>query len=163
MKSLNKPVMLFDLDYTLFNVDVFKQSGLTNFAIYDEVEETLENLKDNYVLGVFSEGEVELQKSKLKNTGIKKYFKDENVHIVENKPASVANVLNKYNVNNIFYVEDKLNVLFDAKKLTPSLFAIWMKRGRYAQNQKDIPGFKPDAEIENLKEVVRITQLEMSS
>ena len=40
----------------------------------------------------------------------------------------------------------------------PSVFTIWVKRGFYAENQKNIPGFKPDAEIKNLSEVVKIVK-----
>lgn len=160
---MNKPIVLFDIDYTLFDTDFFKKSKLLKHKIYEETIGVLENLRKIAVLGIFSEGGLDFQKTKLRKTGIEKYFKKENMHIVLSKLDELRKTLEKYKDKKTFFVDDKLAILFDAKKMFPKVFTVWVKRGFYAINQKKIAGFKPDAEVENLSEVVRIVQNTMSS
>ena len=40
--QLIKPIVLFDIDYTLFDTAFFKESGLSEHKIYEEVIEVLE-------------------------------------------------------------------------------------------------------------------------
>lgn len=157
--QFTKPIVLLDIDYTLFDTDFFKESNLSKPKIYKEVIRALEDLKKIAVLGIFSEGDLDFQKTKLKEDGIDKYFGKENVHIVSNKLDALKNVLRKYNKETkTFFVDDKLTILFAAKKMFPKIFAVWVRRGFYAKNQKEISGFTPDAEVENLSEAVRIVQ-----
>lgn len=159
MKSSNrKPIVLFDIDYTLFDTAFFKQSGLSEHKIYSEVRQVLDSLSVFATLGIFSKGESEFQRTKLEETGILRLFKEENVHIFDDKDVNLIQVINKYRDSKIFLVDDKLGILYSAKKHMPKIITVWVKRGWYAQNQKEIPGFIPDAEVENLSEVVRIVQ-----
>lgn len=151
-----KPVVLFDIDYTLFDTALFKKSYLTKNKIYEEVRDVLESLSKKALLGIFSEGDLEFQRKKLNQTAIVNYFETSNTHIVLNKLTEVRKVLQKYADRKTFFVDDKLSILFDAKKIFPKVVTIWVKRGWYAENQKVIPGFKPDAEVDNLREVVKI-------
>ena len=80
-----KPIVLFDIDYTLFDTDHFKKSALTKHKIYEEVRDVLEKLSKIAMLGIFSEGNLEFQRKKLNQTGIEGYFKKDNTHIVLNK------------------------------------------------------------------------------
>ena len=151
-----KKIVLFDIDYTLFRTDLFKQSGLSEHKIYEEVIEVLESLKKIAILGIFSEGDLEFQNQKLVKTDIKKYFKEIHTHIVLHKLEEIKKVFEKYRKNKIFLIDDKLSILNDLKKFMPLCFGIWIKRGWYAQNQKPIPGFQPDAQVDNLHQVVKI-------
>ena len=155
MKS-TKPVVFFDIDYTLFDTAKFKQSGFLEHKIYKEVIGVLENLKEIAVLGIFSEGDLEFQTKKLIKTNIKKYFDEIHTYIVLDKFGEMKKVFEKYKNNKIFLVDDKLTILRDLKKAMPLVFGIWIKRGWYARNQKEILGFKPDAEVTSLKEVVNL-------
>lgn len=155
-QDLSKPLVLFDIDYTLFDTAFFKESKLLKHKVYKEVTEVLDSLNKIAILGVFSEGDIEFQKKKLKETNIEKYFAKDHTHIVLKKIDELKKVLEKYRDRQIFFVDDKLNILYDAKKLSPRVFTIWVKRGFYAQNQKPIPGFKPGAEVLNLREIVDI-------
>lgn len=158
-QDFQKPIVLFDIDYTLFDTAYFKESKLLKHKIYNEVIEVLENLSKIAILGIFSKGETEFQKTKLKKTGMMKFFKDNNVHIFDDKDANLINVLKKYkNSNKLFLVDDKLGILYSAKKHMSQVFTIWVKRGPFAQVQKPIGGFSPDEQIENLSEIVRIVQ-----
>ena len=151
-----KPVILFDIDYTLFDTAFFKQSGLSEHKIYSEVMQVLDSLSAIATLGIFSEGNLNFQKIKLQKTGIGKYFEQKNTHIVLNKLDELRSIHNRYKDVTTFFVDDKLSILFDAKKMFPEIFVIWVKRGFYAENQEPILGFKPDAEIGSLSEIVRI-------
>lgn len=156
-------IVLFDIDYTLFDTRKFKDSFLQDYNIYNEVMEVLIQLARLATLGIFSKGETEFQKTKLKKTGMMKFFKENNIHIFDDKDANLISVLEKYKDSKIFLVDDKLTNLYSAKKYMPQIFAIWVKRGPYAKMQKPILGFKPDAEIDSLSGVVEIIKLKMSS
>ena len=149
-------IILFDIDYTLFNTDVFKETQLKKHSVYNEVHGVLEKLSKIAQLVIFSEGEIDFQKTKLEKTDIKKYFKEQNLHISKSKIDKLRQVLNRYSHGQIFFVDDKLSILHDAEKLLSDVFTIWVKRGIYAKNQKPILGFKPDATIDNLKEIISI-------
>lgn len=149
-------IVLFDIDYTLFDTDSFKKTNLQKHSVYDEVYDVLNQVSKKARLGIFSEGELEFQKEKLTKTKIKQYFKQKHTHIVEEKDTKLAEILLRYKDNRLFLVDDKLTILYKAKKLMPSIFTIWIKRGIYAKSQKPIDNFSPDATIENLKQVVTI-------
>lgn len=149
-------LILFDIDYTLFNTDVFKKTQLKKHSVYDEVKNVLEALSNIARLGIFSEGKIGLQKSKLAKTAIQKYFPEAQTHIVLEKRANLKEVLNQYQEFELFLVDDKLTILQEAKDYSPSIFTVWVKRGKYAQNQKEIFNFKPDATITDLGQLVKI-------
>ena len=151
-----KKIVLFDIDYTLFDTDVFKKSELKKHSIYNEVEEVLKKVSEIADLGIFSQGVLDFQNNKLKKTDIRKYFKEGYIHIVEEKEPNLLEVLSKYKNHELFLVDDKLTVLYKAKMLMPSVFTVWIKRGIYAECQKPIKNFVPDAIITNLMELLSI-------
>lgn len=159
--QFDKPVVLFDIDYTLFDTRKFKDSLLQDYNIYNEVMEVLTELAGLASLGIFSKGETEFQKTKLKKTGIQRLFREENTHIFDDKDINLIKIIDKYRDFKIILVDDKLEILHSAKKHKPQVFTVWVKRGPYAKMQKPILGFKPDAEIIDLKEVVGIISNEM--
>ncbi|MEK7451072.1 MAG: sugar phosphate nucleotidyltransferase [Patescibacteria group bacterium] len=157
-QDLQKPIVLFDIDYTLFDTRKFKDSKLQDYNIYEEVMGILMQLSGLANLGIFSKGETEFQKTKLEKTGMMKFFKDNDVHIFDDKDANLINVLEKYKGSKLFLVDDKLEILYSAKKHMSQVFTIWVKRGPFAQVQKPIEEFSPDEQVENLSEIVRIVQ-----
>jgi FMN phosphatase YigB (HAD superfamily) len=153
MKS--KKIILFDIDDTLFNTARFKETNATVFSVYDDVIHVLEELKNIADLGIFSEGQIALQKSKLSQTNIEKYFLAEHVNIVEKKVDAIEKLAEKYkSAGKIFLVEDRLPILPLIKKDFPSLFTIWIKQGRYAPFQESIDGFSPDAQVDTVKDII---------
>ena len=155
---MKKKVVLFDIDYTLFDTDMFKETNLTTFVLYDEVVDVLEKLKETVYLGIFSEGNLDLQTTKLLKTKIHSSFVKEHIHIVVSKEEKIEEILKIYKNDTIILVDDKLTVLHKAKKLLPSLIAVWVKRGIYAKKQLPIVDFTPDAIIENLSELVSVVE-----
>jgi FMN phosphatase YigB (HAD superfamily) len=154
----SKPVVLLDIDDTLFNTALFIESGLSENKVYEDVRQVLESLNTFATLGIFSKGEAQFQKTKLEKTDLVKFFQEKDVHIFDDKNINLIQTVEKYKNSKIFLVDDLLNVLSSAKKNAEKIFTIWVKRGRYAQNQKEILGFTPDAQVENLSEVVRIVR-----
>lgn len=153
-----KKLVLFDIDRTLFDTDLFKESGLMTHSVYEEVLEVLEALSQDALLGVFSQGQLDLQITKLIKTGIHNRFHKKHMHIVTDKTEAMPAVFEKYKHYRVFFVDDKLTALHEAKKLYPWLFTIWMKRGKYALAQKPIEGFDPEATITDLREVVQLVE-----
>ncbi|MBI2430686.1 MAG: hypothetical protein HYV39_01575 [Candidatus Levybacteria bacterium] len=150
---MKQKVILFDIDYTLFDTEKFKGTNLQTFSLYEEAVDVLAKLKENAYLGIFSEGNHNLQKTKLLKTKIHNSFAKRYIHIVANKEEKVEEILKKYKKYLVFLVDDKLTVLYQAKQLFPSLVTIWVKRGRYALKQSPIEGFTPDAIIGSLREL----------
>ncbi len=151
-----KKVVFFDIDYTLFDTEKFKNTNLQTFALYEETVYVLSKLKEAVHLGIFSEGNLDLQKTKLLKTKIHNSFVKKHIYIVANKKERIEDILEKYKNYSVFLVDDKLTVLHQAKELLPAIVTIWVKRGIYALNQSPIDGFEPDAIIENLRELLPI-------
>ncbi len=147
---IKKTIVFFDIDYTLFDTKAFMDSGLKKYALYDEILPVIKKLRGSAELGIFSKGETKFQNNKLDRTGLKKYFKKDNVHIFEDKNANLKNVFFKYKDFNVFLVDDKLPVLYEAKQSIPSIITIWIKRGPFAENQEPIKNFSPDITVDSL-------------
>lgn len=156
MKQLSdKPIILFDIDYTLFNTAHLKETNLAEFLLYEEVTGVLEELSPLATLGILSEGTTEWQEKKLHETDIVNFFDKKHTHIVEKKFNLGENILKGYKSSDrIFIIDDKLTFLFEMKSVMPALQTVWIKRGVYAMNQSPISGFTPDFTIDTLNELV---------
>ncbi len=154
---MNNKIAFFDIDYTLFDTDLFKQSGLTKHKLYDEISGVLAELSKIATLGIFSEGDVDFQNKKLKETNLEPFFLKENIFIHARKEDILKNLVD-FSDSKVFLIDDKLSILHKAKLAMPELFAIWIKRGPYALEQKEIEDFTPDKTIEDLKSIVDIVE-----
>lgn len=142
-----------EIEEFLFGKDFFKE------GFYPDVEFTLRTLKDMVRLGIFSQGDERLQGAKIEQSGFKDVFDKELMYIIKPKKLDFLPSLQKlHSKDKIYLIEDKLEILYEVNKKIPSIFTIWIKQGWYAENQKEIPDFKPDATITNLKEVVDFVQ-----
>lgn len=150
---MDEKIVLFDIDYTLFDTGLYKESSLTTFKIYDEIAEMLEAVSTVATIGIFSEGETDHQHKKLIETGIKKHFHDDHLHIFTKKLDSLPDVLKQYQGKEIYFVDDKLEVLKAIQEYDLSITTIWIKRGAYADAVREITGFTPDYEVDDLKSV----------
>ncbi len=156
MQKFNKkPIVLFDIDYTLFDTGLFKQTNLQKFSLYNETIDVLKQLAPHTVLGIFSEGQFEWQIKKLKTTKIHHMFEKDHTHIVERKFEVAEEILKKYQESDkIFLIDDKLTFLYQSKQILPTICTIWIKRGEYAVKQKPIKGFTSDYTVNSLQEIV---------
>ena len=155
MKLLNK-IVLFDIDYTLFNTAIFKASGLTQYSLYDEVKPVLVKLSKIAELGIFSKGEGEFQKAKLEMTGINNLFLNKDIHVFEDKDQNLKEVIKHYANWKIYLVDDKLEILQSAKQFNPLIFTIWVKRGPFAEDKTFLKKFSPDISVISLENIVAI-------
>jgi phosphoglycolate phosphatase-like HAD superfamily hydrolase len=157
----SKKIVLFDIDYTIFDTDVFKSSNLETYSLYKEVIDTFSKLKEVADFGIFSEGDIAFQQRKMRETNIEKYFLSEHIHIFEQKNDMLKKILEIYkDKGKLFFVDDKLSVLHLAKQYEPKVFTIWVERGFYALNQKPIKGFLPDGVVKNLQDIVPLIEKE---
>ena len=156
--TIKKTIVLFDIDYTLFDTKAFIDSGFKKYAPYDEIPPTIKRLSKSFDLGIFSKGEIEFQNNKLDKTGLRKYFKKSNIHIFEDKNANLKDVIGKYDNYKVFLIDDKLQVLYEAKLSMPLIVTIWIKRGPFAENQKPIENFFPDITVNNLVNLSKIVE-----
>jgi hypothetical protein len=150
MQQLNNPIILFDIDYTLFDTAIFKQSNLTRYSLYPEVPNILNKLSTQATLGILSEGEKETQQNKLIKTKIYHLFNKDHIHITSDKQKKIKTLIENYKDKSLIIIDDKLPILPLAKKYIPQALTIWIKRGEYAKNQKPLPGFTPDAILNTL-------------
>lgn len=131
---------------------IFSRKSLSN-NMYSEVSDFLTQAAKLGEVGILSQGVDEIQRAKLSE--ISHYFHNKHIHIVARKhKITLEEVLSKYKHDRTVFIDDSLPVLYDAKKIKPDIKVIWIKRGRYAENQKDIEGFSPDLVILNLKEAL---------
>jgi FMN phosphatase YigB (HAD superfamily) len=157
MKSLDKKkIVLFDIDYTLFDTKAFKDSRLSNYVLYPETIPVLESIFGKIDLGIFSTGEKEFQQEKLRRTDLQKFFKPGNSHIFKNKHSGIAQVLKQYGEWQIYLVDDKLDVLKKAKAEASFVTTIWVERGPYALEHSLLAKFTPDARIPDLRQLPEI-------
>lgn len=152
----SEKIVLFDIDYTLFDTEQFKASNLTKFMIYEEVRDVLAELQQIARLGIYSEGEATFQRNKLLQTNVAIHFLEDHLHIVEDKTVSIEEILSHYKNKQTFLIDDKLSMLRDAKKFLPTLFTIWVKRGPFASVQEPFDDFAPDATVDTLHNIVEI-------
>ncbi|MGA2967659.1 MAG: HAD family hydrolase [Candidatus Levyibacteriota bacterium] len=126
--------------------------------LYEETPDVLELLSKQSTLGIFSKGDERFQKKKLES--ILHFFDEKDIHIVSNKYKILPDVINQYNDHEIIIVDDVLDVLYQAKKLSADVFTVFIKRPVYYEtylaNQKPIKGFTPDATVTNLREIIPI-------
>lgn len=151
---MKNKIVLFDIDYTIFDTDKFKESGLKSYGGYEEDEDALEKLSRIADLGIFSQGEDSFQRNKLNNTKLKRFFDDESIHIHVDKAQIIKEVLEKYKNRKIFLVDDKLDILAKVKTIDPGVFTVWIKRGIYAMNADLKVNFNPDKTISNLLDLL---------
>jgi len=124
--------------------------------LYEETKEVLEGLSKNKLLkiGIFSGGESNFQRNKVKE--IEEYLHKEHMHIFTFKHRQLLSIMEKYKKQNLYLIDDYLEILHAAKKVNKNIFTVWVKRGRFAVEHKGISGFQPDATVTNLREVVKI-------
>jgi hypothetical protein len=119
MNKKNNRIIFFDIDYTLFDTLSFKESNFALFQLYPGVKSTIELLSKNSTLGILSTG--------------------------EDKSLEFENLSKKFTDKEIWFVEDKINMLELAKKYNKNLRTIWFKNGPFVDLVKS--NFTPDKVI----------------
>ena len=130
-----------------------KQIDLTNFiadnpkiyseALFSEVVTVLEKLKKKFILGIYSQGFIDLQKTKIVFSGIKNYFNKDLIYLNKDKLESE---FIKTLPNKAIVVDDKKEVIETLKHQRPDLELIWINR-------------KDEEKMERVKTIQSLTEL----
>jgi len=163
-----KGIVLFDIDYVLVNTDVIKkelclpggnydEDKFSEKILYPETNEILKELSRHYYLGIWSQGRLGFQKAKLVKSRIIDFFNPELIFITEtNKTESVSKIKQQLDGKAIYLIEDRLTYLEAFKQRIPKAICTWMKQGKYQLEKSRNDNFKPDFQVENLKEFKNI-------
>lgn len=145
-----------------FPLDVRKiKSDITDFIkntgkyVFRDVYEFVRKFskKDLYLI---SFPRIKFQETKIKNSGISKYFK--RVVLTSSlKSTAISKLIAKEKIKKneaIYFIDDRLEIIEDMKKKLPRVIAIFLKRkeGRH----KYPPGGNFDYEARNLREAGKI-------
>lgn len=168
MKKEKKKHVIFDLDWTIFNtafiynklgINFFQKKIVFNMEIakkinwenikpgdllFPGVKKLLQKLKKkNYLIYLFSEGEIQAQKFKLKIANLKEFFANENIIICQDKKSAIPNFFKKItSFKEIWYLDDIPNNLLFAKTLKPELKTVLIcqnPRFNYDIREKTFP------------------------
>jgi phosphoglycolate phosphatase-like HAD superfamily hydrolase len=116
-KKFNKKIVLGD-----FNTDKLK---IYSKALFPEVIEFLEKIKNKYSLGIYSQGFESLQRIKIKYSGIEFFFDQKLIFI--NRDKTQLNFVNKIPIQ-ATVIDDKKEVIETLKQLRPDLELVWINR-----------------------------------
>jgi len=109
-----------NLDYLIKNnLDIYSGS------VFPESADVLNQLKNNFVLGIYSQGFKDLQSTKIELSGIKFFFNEKFIYINSNKLDSE---FIKTLPNQAIVIDDKKEVIEALKYKRPDLGLIWINR-----------------------------------
>lgn len=136
--------------------EIWWQKDILKESLYSETLNTLTELQqlENTTLGVFSTGNSEFQRAKI--SSVEDLLHKNHIHIFSNKEENLAELMHDYCNDELYLVDDFVSLLAKAKMVNSSLFAIWIKRGKFAEHAQMPEGFFPDAKITNLQELLPI-------
>lgn len=137
--------------------DVWRDSELLKESLYPEAEMVLRKLDSmNFILGIFSSGTVEFQKSKIDT--ISHFFKTEHVHIHGLKDEKFPEIITKYKGYRLILIDDYIPVLEKAKQTDKGMTTIWMKRGKLSQKVAPSDLYPPDFIVEDLEAILPLIE-----
>lgn len=152
-----KALVLFDIDYTIFDTNSFKKSGLTLYTLYPGVKNVLEKLNNTYTLGILSQGEKEFQIKKLQETGIFELLDKDHIFITQDKHGEMEEILKNLEIEETILVDDKLEILKKAKELHLKTRTVWIKNGPYAMSTTE--NFIPDFTIQDISNLLEVLHM----
>lgn len=146
-------IIFFDIDDVLFKTDLFIKSGLKKYESYEDAKEVIEKIENEFEIGILSQGEYNLQISKLTNIDLLKHFKKENILIVEEKNKISENIFEMFKDRVIYVLDDRIDNLCKIKEISLGIKTILIKRGRHQDLNND---YRPDFIINTLSELLKI-------
>ncbi len=128
-------IMISDLQ-NIFYGEIVQKNLYEDFVV-------LEEISGKAKIGIFSKGDHKFQLLKLEP--IKNLINENDIYILPSKIEKMDEVFSKYQDLEIFFVDDKEDVLIAAKDLSFKVFTIHMDRAKkYTKNDRI------DAKVENL-------------
>lgn len=99
--------------------------GIYSKALFPEIIKVLEKMKDEYILGIYSQGFESLQRLKIKYSGIELFF-DPNLIFID-RDKTQPNFINKLPVG-AMVIDDKKEVIETLRKMRLDLDLVWINR-----------------------------------
>lgn len=132
------------IDLTNFVND---NSNIYSGAVFSEVINVLNQLRNTFVLGVYSQGFNDLQRMKIKNSGLENYFDEKLIYINSNKldPKFIATLPTESII-----IDDKKEVIETLKQLRFDLELIWINR----IDDEKMPGVKTITSLRELENLI---------
>jgi FMN phosphatase YigB (HAD superfamily) len=134
--------------------DIINYIKSTKKYVFRDVSKFIKqfNKKNLYLI---SFPDIKFQEAKIKNSGIKKYFK-QSVLTSGLKSNAICKLIKKEKINkeNIYFIDDRTKHIEDVKKILPKAIAILLNRkeGRHEYRGRGAA----DYEAKNLREVLKI-------
>lgn len=147
-------LILIDLDYTLFDTEKLRKNLESNSVdfdykdlLYPDALEFLSYASKSGTPVLFSEGEVDFQKDKIKGTGLKKIF-GRNIKIYPSyeKIFALPKIMQD---GNTILIDDKPDIVDRATAL--GIKTIRVRRGRYDKVDTKL---RPLSEVKNLTDII---------
>ena len=135
-QKFNKKIELND--FSTDNLKIYSK------ALFPETIEVLNKIKEKYILGIYSQGFVNLQKLKIKNSGVENYF-DENLFFIDRNKTQI-DFIKKLPIEATI-IDDKKEIIEALKNNRPDIKLIWINR-------------IDEEKMENIKTIKNLKELE---
>lgn len=161
-RTLNELGITYEMKYIKELISTYR-SHIPTIKLYDDAKDILEYLyRNNYRVGMITDGYKETQRNKIKALGIEKYF--EHIVITDElgrefwKPSEVPYNLIRYKFNckykDMVYIGDNINKDFiSANKLGIETIQITRGNGIYCLDNKIDDIYNPKIKIKSLEEI----------
>lgn len=93
---------------------------------------SLQKIGDVYI---YSLGHPDYQKVKINKSGFEKIVGINNIIITQDKINGLKNILNKFNNDKVFIIDDRIEILEATKSYNHEIVTIWYKYGAYSKNK----------------------------
>lgn len=127
--------------------EIFQSIDLFEKSVYKDTS-VVKNLADLAIIGIFSQGEENFQKSKI--AFLNALLNRDNVYIFPNKINQMKQAFNKYTGYEIFLVDDNLNVLTKAEDAYPNVYVILIDRNDRFGDNKGVTKIKDLNELKSI-------------
>ena len=127
--------------------EIFQSIDLFEKSVYKDTS-VVKNLADLAIIGIFSQGEENFQKSKI--AFLNALLNRDNVYIFPNKINQMKQAFNKYTGYEIFLIDDNLNVLTKAEDAYPNVYVILIDRNDRFGDNKGVTKIKDLNELKSI-------------
>lgn len=122
-------------------------------SLFADVIPSLKELKKLGKIGILSQGEDPYQRAKL--TSFEEFLHPDFIFIAKDKKSVMKTIFGNLEYKT-FFVDDTLNMLYQAYLINKNVVTIWMMRGDRWESKNKIPEFVPFYKVSNLKEVIKL-------
>ncbi|OGH22532.1 MAG: hypothetical protein A3F31_04595 [Candidatus Levybacteria bacterium RIFCSPHIGHO2_12_FULL_38_12] len=123
--------------------------------LYSDVIPSLKELEKLGKIGILSQGEDAYQRAKL--SSFEHFLHPDFIFIAKDKKNIMKTIFSNKDYK-MYFVDDTLEMLYHAFLQNKNVITIWMKWGRLADDQKEIPWFRPAATVYNFDQAIEVVK-----